>query len=204
MGFNNQFGEWGSYVITSGDAVSIAKKACLAGARIIQYRDKTASRKQMLETARRLRDITTDHNVMLIVNDFIDVAMLVSADGIHLGQDDIPISEARNITPEGLIIGISTHSIDQAKEAEAAGADYIGIGPVFATPTKQGNVPIGMDIVREVVSIMHIPVVAIGGINPDNVNQLKGAGVTNVAMVRGFTSDTENVVRKINNMFLGL
>ncbi|MBD3234804.1 MAG: thiamine phosphate synthase, partial [candidate division Zixibacteria bacterium] len=129
---STDFGKWGAYVITGGDALELAKNACQGGARIIQYRDKNGLRKNILKTAKVIRNICNDYATIFIVNDYIDIALLSEADGVHLGQGDIPIKEARKITPEDFIIGVSTHSLEQAKKAEADGADYIGIGPVFA------------------------------------------------------------------------
>jgi thiamine-phosphate pyrophosphorylase len=189
---------FGAYVITGGNHIEIAKKACGAGARILQYREKHAHRQEMVETARKIRKITEKYGTLFIVNDFIDIALIVNADGVHLGQDDIPIAEARKIVPAGFVIGRSTHSLEQAIEAEKQGADYIGSGPVFATPTKEDYIPIGIDTVKQVIETVRIPVVAIGGLNLDNISQLQKVGVKNFAMVRAFQKDTEEVVRKIN------
>lgn len=201
--YHYPFSQWGSYVITSGEAVTLAKNACRGGARIIQYREKAASRRETLNTARALRKITADSGAMFIVNDWLDLALLVGADGVHLGQDDIPLQEARRITADGFVIGISTHSVEQAKNAAAAGADYIGIGSIFETPLKPDNQPIGIDCLCRVLDIIRIPVVAIGGINMNNIDQLKKIGITNVAMIRGFAEDTEQSVRRINRLLLG-
>jgi len=199
----DQFGVWGSYAITSGDAVAVFQNACKGGARILQYRDKTVTRREMLHTARKLRSIAKSHNALFIVNDYIDIALLAGADGVHLGQDDIPIQDARRLSHDGFIIGISTHSIDQAKTAEADGADYISIGPVFSTPTKPDYAPVGIGVVRAVADVVRIPFVAIGGINVANACQLKDIGVTNTAMVRDFATDTEERVRQVNHLLLG-
>jgi len=202
-------------VITSGDAVGLAEQACRGGARILQYResrrlvgrargsDSTASSRRMLETARRIGRIAAAHGTLFIVNDRIDIALLAGADGVHLGQDDIPISDARELAPDDFLIGISTHSIDQARQAESSGADYVGIGPVFGTPTKPGSSPTGVGIVRAVVEAVHLPVVAIGGIDLGSIPELREAGVTNVAMIRGFAVDTGDRVRSVNRMLLG-
>jgi len=155
---------FGAYVITSGNHIEIAERACSAGARILQYREKHANRREMAATAREIRKITGKYGTLFIVNDFIDIALLVKADGVHLGQDDIPIAAARKIVSPGFLIGRSTHSLEQAIEAEQQGADYIGSGPVFATPTKEDYIPIGIDTVKQVIQTVRIPVVAIGGL----------------------------------------
>ena len=191
--------QFGAYVITSGDHVGLARDACQAGAKILQYRDKVSSKDEILKQARRIREITREHNTLFIVNDYIDIALLVMADGVHLGQDDIPVTEARKLTPPGFIIGCSTHSVEQAVAAEKAGADYIGSGPVFATPTKESYPPIGVECVKQVIERIKIPVVAIGGLNPDNIGELRRFGVRNVAMVRAFRENTQDVIKKINN-----
>ncbi len=191
-------GCFGAYVITSGDHLELAKKACRAGARVLQYRDKKAERGELLKMAQEIRKITATAHTLFIVNDFIDIALLSNADGVHLGQDDIPIAEARKITPPDFIIGVSTHSLAQALEAEKQGADYIGCGPVFATPTKEHYPPIGPDTVKQVMESVHIPVVTIGGLNLDNIPLLRKVGARNFAMVRAFQENTESVVEKIN------
>lgn len=189
---------FGIYVITSKDHVKIAAEACEGGARIVQYRDKNSGRNEMLRIAEEIRAITEENNVLFIVNDFIDIALLSGADGVHLGQDDIPLEKARGIAPDNFIIGISTHSLPQAVEAQDRGADYIGIGPVFDTPTKKTYKPIGLSTVKEVVSGVNIPVVAIGGLNLENIGQLVKIGVKNVAMVREFQENTAKKVKKAN------
>lgn len=191
-------GCFGVYVITAGDHLELAKKACRAGARILQYREKKAGRGEMLKTAQEIRKITAATNTLFIVNDSIDIALLSGADGVHLGQDDIPITEARQITPPGFIIGISTHSLAQALAAEKLGADYIGSGPVFATPTKEDYIPIGPGTLKQVIESVHIPVVAIGGLDLENIPLLRKIGAKNFAMVRAFQKDTETVIKKIN------
>ena len=189
---------FGAYVITSKNHLKIAREACRAGARVVQYRDKNSTRKEILETAGKIREITKDFDSIFIVNDYIDIALICGADGVHLGQDDIPIERAREITPDGFIIGVSTHSLKQAIEAEKAGADYIGIGPVFSTPTKEKYEPIGLSCVREVLQSVSIPVVAIGGIDIDSIEELVEIGVRNVAMVRAFQEKTGEKVKKTN------
>ncbi len=195
--------QFGAYVISSPDHVEVIRLASRAGARVIQYRDKTSGKKKLLENARLIREITRKYHTLFIVNDYLDIALMSGADGVHLGQDDFPVEAARSITPEGFIIGISTHSLEQALAAEKAGADYIAIGPVFATPTKADYPPIGLETVRQVVSAVSVPVVAIGGLNLGNLGELIGTGIKNVAMVREFQRHTGQVLKEINRRFLG-
>jgi len=189
---------FGAYVITSGEHIKIARQACEGGARIIQYRDKSSSGKDMLRIADKIRAITKKNNSLFIVNDFIDIALISGADGVHLGQDDVPLARAREITPDGFIIGVSTHSLEQAREAEKKGADYIGIGTVFATPTKENYDPIGLSTVKEVFRNVNIPLVAIGGINLKNLGELIEIGVGNIAMVRAFQKNAGEKVKEVN------
>lgn len=193
----------GAYVITSGNHIKIAREACKGGARIIQYRDKNSSAKEMLRIADKIRGITAEFNSLFIVNDFVDIALLSKADGIHLGQDDVPVDRAREIIPDNFLVGISTHSLEQALEAEGKGADYIGIGPVFATPTKKSYNPIGLELVKEVVEKVNVPAVAIGGLNIENINKLVKVGVKNFAMIRNFQENTGEKVKKINFVLKG-
>lgn len=196
------WGQWGAYVITSLDHVKMAEAACKGGAKILQYRDKKADRKIMLEKANAIRAITRKYGTLFIINDYIDVALLCEADGVHLGQDDIPITEARKITPPGFIIGVSTHSLEQAMKAEQLGADYIGSGPVFSTPTKEDYIPIGIETLEQVLQHVSIPVVAIGGLNPGNLPQIRDVGAQNFAMVRAYQQNTEQVVSNLNSIYL--
>jgi thiamine-phosphate pyrophosphorylase len=189
---------FGAYVITSGDRLKVTREACKGGARVIQYRDKNSNRRDMLKNADKIREITRKFNSLFIVNDFIDIALISGADGVHLGQDDVPMKRAREITPDNFIIGVSTHSLEQAIEAEKAGAQYIGIGPVFPTPTKKNYTPIGFSTVEEVIRSVSIPVVAIGGIKIENIEELIEIGVQNVAMVRTFQENTFEKVKKVN------
>ncbi|MEN8222467.1 MAG: thiamine phosphate synthase, partial [Acidobacteriota bacterium] len=162
----------GAYVITSDDHIKIAEEACRGGARIIQYRDKKSTQAEKLNIAKAIRDITKKKGTLFIVNDNIDVALLSGADGVHLGQDDISVEEARKIVPGNFIVGKSTHSLPQALTAENDDADYIGIGPVHQTPTKEDYFPIGVDTVKEVIKKIEIPFVCIGGLDMDNVQEL--------------------------------
>ena len=152
-----------------------------AGVKCIQYREKDLPRREIYVNAVKFRELTRLFDATLIINDHADIALAVDADGVHLGQDDLPLKEARKIMGSR-IIGISTHNLDQAKEAELGGADYIGFGPVFHTTTKDAGTPKGIDNVRIVKENVSIPVVAIGGISLDNIISVVEAGADSVAL----------------------
>lgn len=168
--------------LCKSDPIHTAGEALAGGVDCIQLREKTLPGRALLELARRLRELTTQHQALLIVNDRPDVATLTGADGVHLGQDDLPIDAARRIVGPGKLIGLSTHSVDQATAAAEAGADYIGVGPMFPTATKHAGPALGPDLLRDVLGAVDIPAAAIGGVNADNVGQLVEAGATRVAV----------------------
>ncbi|GAE24778.1 thiamin-phosphate pyrophosphorylase [Halalkalibacter wakoensis JCM 9140] len=166
------------------DLLEVMEEAILGGVDIIQLRDKTSSKRDVLQKAKALRELTKKHDVMFIVNDHIDVALAVDADGIHIGQDDLPLADARKIMGQDKIIGISTHQIEEAREAEAGGADYIGVGPIFHTNSKVDVVdPVTTNYIEQVVAEIKIPFVAIGGIKLHNVQQVIDAGATRICMI---------------------
>jgi thiamine-phosphate pyrophosphorylase len=174
----------------------ITRKVLSAGVRWIQYRDKERARKEIYEEAVRLRRLTEQYHAVFIVNDYADIALSVGAEGVHLGQDDLPLREARKIMGRDRIIGISTHSLEQAVEAERDGADYIGFGPVFHTLTKDAGSPKGTAMLQEVKKHVKIPVVAIGGINLENIRSLLDTGVDAVAAASAILrGDIENNAR---------
>jgi len=188
----------GAYVITSGDHISVATVACETRAKVIQYRDKKSSMNEKLRIAKKIREISHKRGTIFIVNDNIDIALLSGADGVHLGQDDLSVKEARKIVPRNFIVGKSTHTLDQAIKAESDGADYIGVGPIFKTPTKKDYIPVGVDLAKEVFGRVKIPIVAIGGLNGENIEPLVDFGLTNFAMVREFQQNTAENIKKIN------
>ncbi len=152
-----------------------------AGAAWVQYREKEKSRREVYLEALKLRELTSEFNAALIVNDYADVALAVGAEGVHLGQDDLPLREARALMGEK-IVGISTHSVSEAVEAEEGGADYIGFGPVFLTTTKDAGKPRGLDMLREVRERVKIPIVAIGGIALRDLREVFASGADAVAV----------------------
>lgn len=159
----------------------MCRAALNAGIRFIQYRDKDRTRREIYYEALRLRELTLSAQAILIVNDHADIALAVDADGVHLGQEDLPLKEARKIMGNR-IIGISTHDLEQARKADEGGADYIGFGPVFETLTKDAGSPRGIENLRLVKENTAIPVVAIGGINSSNLKDVLDAGADAAAV----------------------
>ncbi len=165
--------------------VEIFKKALASGIRIIQLREKDMPSRQLFEEAMTIKRLILRNKALFIINDYVDIAYIVDADGVHLGQDDMPLREARKILGKDKIIGISTHTLKQAIDAEDDGADYIGYGPIFYTNTKDAGRPTGISSLRRIRKHVSIPIVAIGGITIDNVREVLGAGADAVAMVSG-------------------
>lgn len=172
------------------------------GAEVIQPRHKTLPRGQLLELARRLRDIASTAGALFIVNDHVDLARLSGADGVHLGPDDLSIESARRVGGDGLVIGASASSPEAARNAAAAGADYIGCGATFSTPLKPGKGVIGPAGVAAVAAAVKVPVFAIGGIDESNVAQLTGLGIRRVCVIRGVgdAQDPESAARRLRAM----
>jgi thiamine-phosphate pyrophosphorylase len=164
--------------------VEIASRAIAGGADAIQLRDKTMSGKDMLLAALKLRAITKNAGVVFIVNDRLDVALLSGADGVHLGQDDLPAKYVRTIVPEGFILGVSARNIEEAVLAEQDGADYIGLGPICNTSSKDdAGDGCGFDVIAEVKKRVSIPVIAIGGLGPGNAEKAIKAGADGLAVI---------------------
>ena len=157
-------------------------RAIEGGAQMIQYRDKESTDGEFLELASVLQNICENRRVLFIVNDRVDIAAYLKTDGVHLGQDDLPLQAARKTLDPEKIIGISTSNIDQAKEAEKQGADYVGIGPIFDTSTKKTDGPIGLEIIKQAKKYLKIPFFPIGGINSENLDQLIQAGSRRMAV----------------------
>lgn len=157
------------------------------GAKIVQLREKQLSKKELTLMAQRFREKTKQAGMLLIINDHLDIALAVGADGVHLGQDDLPLDAARGIAAE-LLIGISTHSLDQALAAQRGGADYVNIGPIFATGTKKTPMPpLGPEAIGRIKPHLRIPFTVMGGINRDNIGQVLKAGANKVAVVTAVT-----------------
>lgn len=172
-------------------AERVIEESLANGVDVIQLREKTLDSKVFLEYARRVRKLTIDANVLLIINDRPDIAVLCGADGVHLGQEDFSVAEARKIVGADKLIGCSTHSIEQAQAAVLGGADYLGVGPVFPSGTKEFSEQAGRDYVRQTAGEITIPWFAIGGIDEENVGQVLQAGATRVAVCGAICGSSE-------------
>jgi thiamine-phosphate pyrophosphorylase len=168
-----------------GACRKITKALVAGGVDLLQLRAKNLSPVEIEKLAIELRPVLSEHGVPLIINDHPQLARTVRADGVHLGQDDLPIAEARKIVGPECAVGKSTHSVDQAIRAFYEGADYIGFGPIFATPTKPDYPPIGLDDIAKVHESVRIPIFCIGGIKLDNLPKVIEAGARRVVVVSG-------------------
>ena len=185
--------------------VQVVEAAVRGGVTVVQYREKSAGTRQMIEEARELRQLCRAAGVPFIVNDRIDVALAVDADGVHVGQDDMPASLARRLIGKGRILGVSAGSPEEARKAEADGADYIGASPIFATPTKtDAPAPLGVEGLRQLARVVSIPVVAIGGINAGNARSMMTAGAAGVAVVSAIVAaqNVEAAAKEIRTAML--
>ncbi|MBC2854778.1 MAG: thiamine phosphate synthase [Cetobacterium somerae] len=173
------------------------------GAKIIQYREKKRDLKLLLEEAKALRELTLKYNATFIVNDYLDIALLSEADGIHIGQDDLPIKDVRKILGENKIIGISTHNPQEAQQAIIDGADYIGVGPIFYTETKEDVcAPVTLEYLDFVNKNIKLPYVAIGGIKENNIDKVLAMGAKSICLVSELVGadNTLETTKRINNI----
>jgi thiamine-phosphate pyrophosphorylase len=185
------------YLITPArpDLADFLEAAVRGGVDLVQVREKELPDRELLPALSRARDLTRRLGVPLVVNDRPDLAVRCEADFVHVGQDDIPVEEARRF---GLAVGLSTHA---AGEIDSATADYIGVGPVYATPTKEGRPAVGLDLVRYAAEHAGVPWFAIGGIDATNVGEVVAAGATRIAVVRaiGGADDPERAARELRS-----
>ena len=164
--------------------MEITRLAIAGGADTIQYRQKSGSTREMIEIARNMKRLCTEAGVTFIVNDRLDVAIAAEADGVHLGQDDFPIPMARGLLGEGRIIGGSAATLDEARKCLSEGADYVGFGPVYPTSSKDDAGPVsGIDILKQVVEIIPLPIIAIGGVGAENIPDVMRAGARGIAVI---------------------
>lgn len=188
----NVFKRAGLYLVTSAElsdlpTLDTIERSLQAGCRLFQLREKTLAREQYRELALQAKTLADKYAAVFIVNDHVDVALEVGADGVHLGQDDMSIGDARKILGDGFIIGVSTHNIKEVMDAQAEGADYINVGPVFPTNTKPDAVSLGLDGIKHILPHVKIPFTFMGGIKLENVNSLKVFKPAAVAVITGLT-----------------
>ncbi len=169
------------------------------GARFIQIRDKAASSRDFFDSAASCLEIARNRGARLIVNDRVDIAKILGADGVHLGQDDLPPGDARELLGAGAIIGFSTHDLEQVREARNLPVDYIAFGPIFETSTKIDHDPVvGLENLKRVRdAVGDFPLVAIGGIDQDNMLSVLDAGADSVAIISAFLSDPDRITEKV-------
>jgi len=180
--------------------VEVVADLIAAGIKIIQYREKTKNLRRQYQECLEIRRLTRAAGVTFIVNDQVDLALLVAADGVHLGQDDLPPEAVRRLVGPEIIIGLSTHSPKQAREALQSGVDYIGVGPIFSTHTKKDVVdPVGLSYLDYVAQNIALPFVAIGGIKEHNIRQVRRHGARCIAMVTEIL-EAEDIVAKVKTL----
>ena len=201
--------EYGLYVVTDEQLSKglshpeIARRAIAGGADVIQLRDKTCDCAYLYRCAGEIRDVARAAGVPLIINDRLDVAMQIGADGVHLGQGDMPLKFARRVAPQGFVIGVSAGTLEEALEAERGGADYVGLGPIFPTQSKiDAREACGLGLLREVRSRVAIPIVAIGGINTGNAAEAIAAGADGIAVISAVVSqdDVAGAARRLKEI----
>ena len=164
--------------------IEVVSQMIKAGIKVIQYREKDKKMQEKYQECLALRKMTKEAGVTFIVNDHVDMALLVEADGVHLGQDDLPVNRVRELVGKDLIIGLSTHSPEQAQSAMKMGVDYIGVGPIFTTQTKKDVcAPVGLEYLDYVVKHIPLPFVAIGGIKEHNITEVAQRGAKCIALV---------------------
>lgn len=202
----------GLYLVTDS---KILKERCFyqsienclkAGVKIVQLREKNSQGKEFLEKALNLRVLTRKYNSKLIINDRIDIAILSDADGVHVGQNDIPAKEVRAIIGNDKILGVSVTNIKEAIEAKANGADYLGVGAVFATSTKLDAREVTNDELKKIKKVVDLPIVAIGGINLDNIESIEKcdgyAIISAILSKEDIKEETKKFIEKINKIIL--
>jgi thiamine-phosphate pyrophosphorylase len=159
------------------------EEAILGGTTLVQLREKNISTMEFYKIAVNIKKITDKYNVPLIIDDRLDIALAVNAAGIHVGQSDMPCEIARKLVGKDKIIGVSAHTVEEALKAQKDGADYLGVGAVFPTGTKKDAVDVSMETLKEIVQKVSIPVVAIGGVNQDNVDKLADTGIDGISVI---------------------
>lgn len=196
----------GSNMQSDKSLASQAEQALKGGATFLQLRIKDCPHDKLVNEAIEIKKIAAIYNVPFVINDDIHAAKEADADGVHIGQSDMEYTQAREILGDDKIIGMTAHNLEEALAAQNAGASYIGVGAVFPTNTKSDTIPMSYDTLKEITSNINIPIVAIGGINTDNLNKLKDSGIDGIAVISAIfskkdiclaTSNMKKLVKKI-------
>jgi thiamine-phosphate pyrophosphorylase len=195
----------GLYVIIDPEALGgrsegeVCRQAIRGGAKVIQLRDKYRGKVEILATAKQLKEVCTQSDVLFIVNDYLDIAIVSGADGLHLGPGDLPISAARQLLPIDKILGCSTPTLKEALQAESDGADYIAVGSIYPTSSKAGAIVAGLETLRQIREAITIPIVAIGGIDETNAAAAIEAGADSLAVISAVSGarDVEKAARNL-------
>lgn len=200
------------YFITDSSAVSeeklldVVEQACKGGATIIQLREKNKTTREYIELAKKVHKITMCYNIPLIIDDRADVAVAINADGVHVGQSDMPVDIARKLIGQNKIVGATAKTVPQAIEAYKNGADYLGVGAIYPTTTKVKTVITSVETLRDIVNAVPINVNAIGGLNKDNIYVLKNSGISGVCAVSAImkAENPQKATAELKKAFLEL
>jgi thiamine-phosphate pyrophosphorylase len=201
--------DYSIYLVTDRDLMSTetleeaVEKAIIGGCTLVQLREKDCSSFDFYNTAVKIKEITDKYNVPLLINDRLDIALAVDAAGIHVGQSDLPVSVVRKIIGEDKIIGISAGTLEEAIQGQKDGADYLGVGAMYATGTKKDANPTSMEELKKIRDNVSLPIVVIGGINEERVNDFKGTGIDGLAIVSAIIAqkDIEGATKKLKKVF---
>jgi thiamine-phosphate pyrophosphorylase len=190
-------------VLKGRSHLEVARQAIRGGAKTVQLRDKTTNKKELLSIAQGLKGLCAEHGALFIMNDYLDLAIASGADGLHLGQEDLPVEVARRLLPIDVILGCSVTTLELALVAESKGADYIAVGSMYPTPSKETAVVVGLDMLRQIRQRVSLPLVAIGGITRDNAAEVRAAGADAVAVIRAVldADRPEDAAREIVDRF---
>ena len=194
-----------SDILEGRDFYNCIEEALKGGVTILQLREKDASGKEFLERAIKLRELTKKYNVKFIINDRVDIAMLWDADGVHIGQSDIPANKVRELIGEDKIVGVSARTVEEAIKAKENGADYLGVGAMFTTTTKLDAKAVSIEELKEIKKVVDLPIVTIGGLSLNNIDKLKVCNVDGYAVVSAILGapniklECEKWIEKIQN-----
>jgi thiamine-phosphate pyrophosphorylase len=193
------------YLCTDRDLMSTdtleeaVEQAIKGGCTLVQLREKNSSSLEFYETAKKIRKITRKYNIPLIINDRVDIALAVDADGVHVGQSDLPVKVVRRIIGQDKIVGVSAAKLSEARQAAEDGADYLGVGAMYPTDTKADARPVTMEELKEIRSAVNLPIVVIGGINQKTLHNFKGTGIDGLAVVSAVIA-AENIEKAAHDM----